>query len=90
VTKSGDIAWVNVHATKLCNSQGHAVCNLALIEDITERKKADQAIRALNDSLELRVAQRTAETLRSNQQLETANKALEAFAYSVSQKGRCS
>jgi PAS domain S-box-containing protein len=84
VTESGGIAWVNVHATKLCNSQGRAVCNLALIEDITERKKADQAIRALNDSLELRVAQRTAETLRSNRQLETSNKELEAFAYSVS------
>jgi PAS domain S-box-containing protein len=84
VTESGGIAWVNVHATKLCNSQGSAVCNLALIEDITERKKADQAIRALNDSLEIRVAQRTAETLRSNRQLETANKELEAFAYSVS------
>lgn len=84
VTKSGCAAWVDVRATKLCNSQGRAVCNLALIEDITERKKADQAIRALNDSLELRVAQRTAEATESNQKLETANKELEAFAYSVS------
>jgi PAS domain S-box-containing protein len=84
VTKSGGIAWVNVHATRLCNSQGSVVCNLALIEDITERKKADQVIRVLNDSLELRVAERTAETVESNHQLESANKELEAFAYSVS------
>jgi PAS domain S-box-containing protein len=83
-TKSGGTAWVNVHATKLRNSQGRAVCNLALIEDITKRKKADQEIRVLNDSLELRVAQRTAETVASNQKLETANRELEAFAYSVS------
>jgi PAS domain S-box-containing protein len=84
VTQSGSTAWVNVHGTKLCNSQGSVVCNLALIEDITERKKADKVIRALNDSLELRVAQRTAESVESNHQLESANKELEAFAYSVS------
>jgi PAS domain S-box-containing protein len=84
VTKSGGIAWVNVHATKLRNSQGRAVCNLALVEDITDRKKADQEVRALNDSLERRVAQRTAEAVESNQKLESANRELEAFAYSVS------
>jgi PAS domain S-box-containing protein len=84
VTKSGDTAWVNVHATKLYNSEGRAVCNLALVEDITERKKADQEVRVLNDSLEQRVAQRTAEAEESNHKLESANRELEAFAYSVS------
>ena len=84
VTKSGSTAWVNVHATKLYNSHGRAVCNLALIEDITERKKSDQEIRLLNDSLERRVLQRTAEAVESNQELASANRELEAFAYSVS------
>jgi PAS domain S-box-containing protein len=84
VTKSGSTAWVNVHATKLYNSHGRAVCNLALIEDITERKKSDQEIRQLNDSLERRVTQRTGEAAEANQKLESANRELEAFAYSVS------
>jgi PAS domain S-box-containing protein len=50
---------------------------ISVIRDITERRQAADKVRRLNEELEHRVQERTA-------QLEAANRELEAFAYSVS------
>ena len=64
--------WFSISAYR--PQDGHFV---AVFNNITGRKHAEEGIRQLNVELEQRVADRTA-------QLEAANKELEAFSYSVS------
>jgi PAS domain S-box-containing protein len=50
---------------------------VGIITDVSDRKQAELALQQLNETLEVRVQERTA-------QLETVNKELESFSYSVS------
>jgi len=65
-----------LNARRLVPVSGEEELILLAIEDMTERRRAEEAVRTLAEELEQRVVQRTA-------QLEAANKELEAFAHSV-------
>ncbi len=70
-------AWIEVSAGPRKDAEGVVCGGVAAFRDVTRRKADEREIQKLNDGLELRVAERTA-------QLETANKELESFSYSVS------
>jgi PAS domain S-box-containing protein len=77
IRRNGEPVPTHLAVRAVRRSDGSVDYLVALVQDISERKRAEEAVRALNDELEHRVDQRTAELAR-------ANKALESFAYSVS------
>ncbi len=60
-----------------CDAAGKPCQIIGAVQDITDHKRAEAEIRTLNQDLERRVRERTAE-------LEASNRELEAFSYSVS------
>ncbi len=73
----GEYRWMAVHCVPVLEADGVIREWVATCADIHDRKRAEEEIRKLNEELEQRVGERTAE-------LEAANRELEAFAYSVS------
>jgi signal transduction histidine kinase len=77
VRPSGATRWASVSAAPVLDDAGALVAVVGTFVDITDRKRAEDEIRALNTDLERRVRERTA-------RLEQTTRELESFVYSVS------
>ena len=65
----GRETWVSTTKVPLRDETGQIVGTFGIARDITERKRADEALRKAKDELEVRVAERTAELNKTNEQL---------------------
>ena len=76
--KSGELFWESISITPIKNETGKITNFLAVKQDITERKRFEEEIIELNQSLEKKIQDRTRQLERSNKELERAKIAADA------------
>jgi PAS domain S-box-containing protein len=71
LTKSGELRWVHSSSRPVRDSEGRITGLQMVAMDISARKQAEAEVQRLNADLERRVAERTAEVIASQHELET-------------------
>jgi PAS domain S-box-containing protein len=57
--KDGVVVWADMNMASVRDAQGRPLYCVTHVQDITDRKQAEEALRRLNEQLELQVARRT-------------------------------
>jgi PAS domain S-box-containing protein len=61
IEASGVVRWIETFKTRIVGDNGEVIGTTGIARDVTERKRAEQALRVTNDELERRVTLRTEE-----------------------------
>ena len=83
VRKDGTVVPVEMSGTLIRDMSGKPVGISAIIRDISERKRSEQALQAAHDELEQRVAERTAELVASQRNLAASEEQFRQMAESI-------
>jgi PAS domain S-box-containing protein len=75
--RDGTSIWTSLSATAQYDEQGAIKHVNAVLEDITERMQAREALQRMNEELELRVKERTAQLETTNLELKSASEHLD-------------
>ncbi|VVB88747.1 Chemotaxis protein CheY [uncultured archaeon] len=68
--KDGNIIWVSLNTRALRDTSGRVTGLAGTVLDVTELKKAEEALRKAHNELEIRVQERTAELAETNKALQ--------------------
>ena len=71
--RDGSIVWTIASSVPLFDDEHRFVGSFAMVTDITERKRGEEALRDLIDELDQRVKQRTEELEKNNEELGRMN-----------------
>lgn len=74
IHKTGEVRWVNQRNILVRDDNGRPVAIEGIVTDVTERKKSEEDLRRLNEELEQRVRERTAELEERYADLEKMNR----------------
>ena len=76
IRKDGRVIWCEVSSSPVLDSKGCPIYTVAHVQDITERKEAEEALKKAHDTLEEKVKERTEELEEAYTSLKESEKGL--------------